>query len=317
MMTEAYLMRFIIFISFLLILFLIRAKNRLDIVIFSSSFSLLTAVMYLLLDAPDVGMTEAAVGVLVSLFSIYVLRAINSADEEIEDKFNPILFILALGLAGLLIYAARDLPEFGNEQAISQQTLAAYYIENTYKEIGIDSVVAAILASYRGFDTFLETLVILVGGLSVLLISPVTKGEAKESITSGGSDLLTSKLTRFTLPLVILFGLYLQIHGEISPGGGFQAGAIIATGFILYDMVIAKASCMRQSIAKIAILGWGIYFITGIIGVLLGAEFLNYNVFNQKIGIITVELGVGVAVSATMLLIYFCLSADANDQSKL
>jgi multicomponent Na+:H+ antiporter subunit B len=317
-MIEAYLIQFIIFVSFLLVLFFIRSKNRLDVIIFSGSFSLLTAVMYLLLDAPDVAMTEAAVGVLITIFSIYALKAMNSADEELKDKFNPILFILALGLASLLIYAAADLPEFGNKYAISQQTLATYYIENTHKEIGVDSVVAAILASYRGFDTLLETLVILVGGLSVLLISPFIASEAKQSIHEPASDLLTSKLVRFVLPLIILFGLYLQIHGEISPGGGFQAGAIIATGFILYDMVIGKRQMSkRQSLAKIAILGWSVYFITGIISLLLGAEFLNYNIIGQKLGIMTVELGVGIAVSATLLLIYFCLSEDINDQSKL
>lgn len=330
MMIEVYLIQFIIFVSFLLILFFIRSKDRLDIVIFSGSFSLLTAVMYLLLDAPDVAMTEAAVGVLVTIFSIYALKAVHYVDKEIEDKFNLPLFVLALGFASLLIYAAKDLPEFGNEHTISQQTLAAYYIENTYKEIGIDSIVAAILASYRGFDTLLETLVILVGGLSVLLISPVIASRAQQSMDchvpkalamASRMDLLTRKLVRFILPVIILFGLYLQMHGEISPGGGFQAGAMIATGFILYDMVIAKAMCTRQFTAKIAVLGWSIYFITGIIGLLLGAEFLNYNIFDsmigQKIGIITVELGVGIAVSATMLLIYFCLSEDVHDQSKL
>ena len=142
-------------------------------------------------------------------------------------------------------------------------------------------------------------------------------------------DLLITKLTRFMFPIIIIFALYLQIHGEISPGGGFQAGAVIAIAFILYAMAFGDQTLLKitslNKLKNIAVTGVALYFTTGLCGLLGGLEFLNYNVFSnnkilaQKIGIITIELGVGITVSATMLLIYFCLalSNHESNQSKL
>lgn len=322
-MFEAEIISFIIAISFIIIVFFIRSNNSLFTSLLSSAFSLLSVIMYLVLDAPDVAMTEAAIGILVSIFSIYAIRTIYISPYEFTERFNPLLFIISILFATLLIYASFDLPEFGSQFAISQQRTAAAYLENAPSDINIPSIVAAILASYRGYDTFLETLVVLIGGLSVLLIT-----EQSEPIQEN-SDLLITKLTRFMFPVVILFALYLQIHGEISPGGGFQAGAVIAIAFILYAMSFGDQALLKitslKKLKNIAVTGVGIYFITGLCGLLGGLEFLNYNIFTnnkilaQKIGIITIELGVGITVSAIMLLIYFCLalSNHVSNQSKL
>ena len=322
-MFEAELIYFIIFVSFLVVIFFIRSNNILAISLLNSAFSLFTVVMYLLLDAPDVAMTEAAVGVLVSIFSIYAIRAIYQAPYTFVDSFKPLLFLLCLGLAAILIYASIDLPEFGSQFTISEQLKTSYYLRNTAHDIKIPSIVAAILASYRGYDTLLETLVILIGGISVLLVSE------RSAVEPTKPDLLISKLSRFIFPIILLFALYLQAHGEISPGGGFQAGAIIAIAFILYAMAFGDNALLKfislDRLKNIAVSGVGIYFTTGIIGLLGGLEFLNYNIFAndsglaQKIGIITVELGVGVTVTATMLLIYFCLALNdhASNKSKL
>lgn len=322
-MFEAQVISFIIAISFMVVISFIRSNNSLVIILLSSAFSLFTTVMYLVLDAPDVAMTEAAVGALISVFSIYALRAVYTAPYEFTESFNPLLFIILLSFATLLIYASLDLPEFGSQFAISQQKTAVYYIENTPSDINIPSIVAAILASYRGYDTLLETLVVLIGGLSVLLVTE------QSTPTQVSHDLLITKLTRFMFPIIFIFALYLQIHGEISPGGGFQAGAIIAIAFILYAMSFGDETLLKllslKKLKNIAVSGVGLYFIAGLYGLLDGLEFLNYNAFSnnkelsQKIGIITVELGVGITVSATMLLIYFCLalSNHASNQPKL
>lgn len=322
-MFEAEIISFIIIISFLVLVSFIRSNNSLVSSLLSSTFSLFTVIMYLILDAPDVAMTEAAIGVLVSIFSIYTIRAVYNAPYEFTESFKPLLFIILLSFASILIYASFDLPEFGSPFAISQQKTATYYIENITSDINIPSIVAAILASYRGYDTLLETLVVLIAGLSILLVTE------QSSPTQEDTDLLITKLTRFIFPVIIIFALYLQIHGEFSPGGGFQAGAVIAVAFILYAMAFGEQALLKiislTKLKNIAVAGVGIYFITGLCGILGGLEFLNYNVFSnnkelaQKIGVITIELGVGITVSATMLLIYFCLalSDHASNQSKL
>ena len=322
-MFEAELLQFIILVSLLTVIFFICSKNILAASLINSAFSLFTVTMYLVLDAPDVAMTEAAVGILASIFSIYAIRAVYAPPYTFTETFKPLLFIISIALAVLLIYASSDLPEFGEQFTISQQRTAAYYLANTSHEINIPSIVAAILASYRGYDTLLETLVILIGGLSVLLVTE------KPKIQKEKPDLLIEKLTRFIIPLILIFGLYIQFHGEISPGGGFQAGAIMATGFILYSMAFGDSILLKiltlNKLKNIAISGFGIYLITGLCGLFGKLEFLNYNVFSnnnaiaQKIGITIVELGVGITVFATMLLIYFCLAMNdhASNQSKL
>lgn len=316
-MFEEELICGIILLASLVIVFFITSKNIVNIVLFNSAFSLFTVFMYMVLDASDVAMTEAAVGVLASIFSIYAVRSIYNSSYKFQDQFKPLLFIILMIIAAIFIYASYDLPEFGNP------IFNNYYLKNTEKDIGIPSTVAAILAGYRGYDTLLETMVILIGGLSVFLVSDQFYTEEVEH------DQIVSKLTRFMFPATIVFALYLQMHGEISPGGGFQAGSIIAVAFILYSMTFGNSNLLNLvsigTLKNIAVFGVALYFITGLCGLFDSLEFLNYSVFAgnkllaQQTGIIVVELGVGVAVAATMLLIYFCLSSSnyASDKYKL
>ena len=122
-------------------------------------------------------------------------------------------------------------------------------------------------------------------------------------------------ITKLLIPLIILFALYVQFHGDYSPGGGFQAGVIFSAAFILYTLVfgvdMAQKVVPEQALRVIASLGVLIYAGTGIDALIMGGEFLNYSklstdaVTGQHLGIILVELGVGMTVSSIMLLIFF------------
>ncbi len=306
-MLETELVYFTILSALLILIALIRSNNIIVITIINGVFSLFTGILYLVLDAPDVAMTEASISALVFIFAILAIKPIYKKSYLFQDDFKPLLFICCAFLAGALIYASNDLPEFGSPK------FNHYYIQNSLSEIGITSVVASILASYRGYDTMLETLVILIGGIGVLLISE------KSIYIKEKQDQLITIMTRIMLPITLLFALYVQMHGEISPGGGFQAGSIIATIFIAYALSYGKQTLLKfislQKLKIIAISGVSLYLGIGLTGLVKGGEFLNYNViFNQKIGIMLVEFGVVLTVSATMLLIYLGVS-DASDQS--
>ena len=127
--------------------------------------------------------------------------------------------------------------------------------------------------------------------------------------------LILRVVTRILVAPILLYGLYVQFHGDFGPGGGFQAGVIFAVGFILYGLVFSLRS-LRQMVPDRVVhvfiaLGVIIYAGTGVAGMLLGANFLDYNVFaetgykGQHWGIIAVELGVGITVFAVMLAIYY------------
>lgn len=317
-MSEIEILSVIILFAAIVVLFLIRANNIIDIILLNSVFSGLTVIMYLVLDAPDVGMTEAVVGIITSVFAIFTMRILYKESYNFEESFNPILLLGLLVCAGIFIYAGFDLPQFG------QADFNHYYLTNTGKDIGIPSTVTAILADYRGYDTLLETLVILIGGLSVYIISKTDTHPPKES-----SEQLIKVISKFILPMIILFAFYIQMHGEVSPGGGFQAGAILGASLIMYSMAFGNKFLLKrvnlEKLKNYAVIGIFMYFITGFVGILANIEFLNYSILlndqilAQQLGIIIVELGVGITVSSVMLLIYFCLAGvnDLSNQHKL
>lgn len=311
MILESLLNYLTISLTLLSIIALISSNNLMKIILLNSAFSMFTVIMYLILDAPDVAITEACVSILTSIFSIFAIHKIYKYDYMIQDKFNPFIFVIIMFCTILLIIASSSLPEFG------QAKFNTYYLKNSSSEIGIPAVVTSILASYRGYDTLMETLVIMLGAISILLIKPEII-----QVSSVLNDLIAEKVIKFILPLLLLFSFYLQFHGEISPGGGFQAGTIIAASFILYAIIFGNNALSKFiSLRKLVILsisGIAIYFITGLFSILKGAAFLNYNILTnnqitgQTIGIVTIEIGIGITVAASMLIIYLSLSDESN-----
>jgi len=128
-------------------------------------------------------------------------------------------------------------------------------------------------------------------------------------------NLILKIISKFLIPLIILFALYVQFHGDFGPGGGFQAGVIFSTAFILYTLVFGvdtgKQIIPPDLLRILASLGVLIYAGTGIAGLLLGGNYLDYNVLastniaGQHLGILIVELGVGITVASVMLIIFF------------
>ncbi len=128
---------------------------------------------------------------------------------------------------------------------------------------------------------------------------------------------VTSKLL---IPPILLFALYVQFHGDFGPGGGFQAGIIFASAFILYGIVygVAKARQVIPSWVSRALLGVGVllYAGVGVASMLLGGNYLDYNVLahdplhGQHLGITLVEIGVGLTVAMAMITIFFTFAGQ-------
>jgi multicomponent Na+:H+ antiporter subunit B len=166
---------------------LILADTLLESVINMSVFSLCLSVYYLLLDAPDVAMTESAIGVclstclLLNLVSIFEAEAANKLLQQnrmsqphtiaLKQKITRSLAVmLCLIMVLAITWAGLDLPDFGSIYQPLHTHINEYYLTHTQIDIGINSPVAAILASYRGYDTLGETSVILIAGLGVVII---------------------------------------------------------------------------------------------------------------------------------------------------
>lgn len=122
-------------------------------------------------------------------------------------------------------------------------------------------------------------------------------------------------ISKLLIPYILLFALYVQFHGDFGPGGGFQAGVIFGAAFILYTLVFGLEAARQVAppvlVASLVACGVLLYGLVGVAGILLGGNFLDYNVLahepaeGQHLGILLVELGVGITVSATMVTIFF------------
>ena len=122
-------------------------------------------------------------------------------------------------------------------------------------------------------------------------------------------------VAKILVPYVLLFALYVQFHGDYGPGGGFQAGVIFAAGFVLYALVFGLAAVKRVAperfIEILVAAGVLIYAGTGVVTMLMGGAFLEYGALNpahpaegQHLGILIIELGVGITVAAVLIAIF-------------
>ena len=140
-------------------------------VMFTGIYSFLGASWMLMLDAPDVAFTEAAVGAGISTFLMLATLALTSKKEKPTTK-SPIMPLFVVTVTGCaLVYGTLDMPHFGDPNAPIQQYPNPSFVEKSQPDMhGLPNVVTAVLASYRGYDTLGETTVIFTAGIAVLLI---------------------------------------------------------------------------------------------------------------------------------------------------
>jgi multicomponent Na+:H+ antiporter subunit B len=287
-------------------------------------FSLISAGLFTTMHAPDVAFTEAAVGAGISTILILATLAQTARREKSQAGRNVLVPLIVVWVTGaVLIYGTVDLPVFGDPAAAAHNHVAPYYINESPRQIGIPNMVASVLASYRGYDTLGEVVVVfaaVVGVISLLALRRRPAGVEYVRRNHEKHEVLRV-VASMIVPVIMLFALYVQFHGEYSPGGGFQAGVIFAASIILYALVFGLEAARR--IIPPRVLGWlpatGVLIFGGV-GVLtmaLGGNFLDYNVLGanpqtaQQRGIIMIEIGVGVTVASVMLLIYF-IFAERN-----
>ena len=127
-------------------------------------------------------------------------------------------------------------------------------------------------------------------------------------------------VTKLLIPFILLFALYVQFHGDYGPGGGFQAGVIFAAAFIIHGLIFGVQNTRKvlsPGVVRVLMaVGVLIYALTGVLGMMMGGAFLDYNVLasdpltGQHWGIFAVELGVGVTVTAVMISLFYSFASS-------
>ena len=136
------------------------------------------------------------------------------------------------------------------------------------------------------------------------------------------SYLVLRVISKLLIPFIIVFGLYVQFHGDFGPGGGFQAGVIVAAAVIFHALIFGLPRTRRvvpEWVVETAIAaGLLLYIGVGVAGTLLGGTFLDYSILlhdpvhGQHRGILLVELGVGITVTGVILMIFYIFAGRSR-----
>jgi len=154
-------------------------------------------------------------------------------------------------------------------------SLAQKYVQDGPDELGGANLVTSVIVTYRGLDTLGEVAVLFIAtaGVGFLLrrrkdtvVAPVKKRESSEILQTG---------TALLMPLIFLFGIYIFLHGHLTPGGGFQGGVVIASAVLLSLLAAPQSEMNHKLLNTIESLSGAFYVLIGVLGLYLAAGFLD------------------------------------------
>ena len=172
------------------------------------------------------------------------------------------LVLMALALAPLM----RNVPYFAEPSG-----LAAHYLDEGPDELGGQNLVTSVIVTYRGLDTLGEVAVLFAAtaGVGVLL-----RRRDDEEPARGASEILETG-AGLLFPLILLLGTYIFLHGHLTPGGGFQGGVVIATGFLLL-LLSGRVKALNHLVMNLVESVFGAaYLAVGVLGLVLAGGFLD------------------------------------------
>jgi multicomponent Na+:H+ antiporter subunit B len=149
-------------------------RDVLAVIIVFAAYSLGMALLYTLLLAPDVGLTEAVIGAGVTtiLLLLTIAKTVRPTDDRTFERPDPRALVACGALAVVFGLTLPELPAVGDPTAavVSYEPVTGYYLTESYAETGVENTVTAVLAAYRGFDTFGEATVVFGAGVAVLVV---------------------------------------------------------------------------------------------------------------------------------------------------
>jgi len=200
------------------------------------------------------------------------------------------LFIFAM-LALMAMIFFNLVANYNENTSLSK--LGKYYVEKGPQELGAPNLVTAVVVTYRGLDTLGEVTVLFISAAGVGLLLRRTRrnqdddeglqqGDREEetAIKHKPASEIVETATELLLPMVVLFGVYVFMNGHLSPGGGFQGGAIIASGTMFLLLALPESHISRLMIAITESMSGFSYVVVGVLGVVLAGGFLDNRIMD-------------------------------------
>ncbi|RJP30212.1 MAG: hypothetical protein C4536_10290 [Actinobacteria bacterium] len=239
-----------------------------------------------------------------------------------------LLFIAAL--LALLLYVVANMPPMGDpENPTNSSEVIKRYLNEAEEETHCENVITGIILNYRGYDTMGEVTVIfcaLAAVLAVLGREKRGKIYAYADRSRVPSSAIVRTMVAFLVPFIILFSIYTILHGEISPGGGFQGGAIVGGSMIIFTTIFGLYESSQRIPQKLRapLEGSAVitFFIVGILGMAGGGNFLTYawpNIAtNLQPSVVTwltilVEIGIGLGGAMVLISILFSMIREEEE----
>ena len=255
------------------------------------------------------------------------------APGERTPRLRRVLGVAAFPALFLgLMVGMSELPEFGDPTSPASTHLSPRFIEEGASETGAANMVTAVLADYRGYDTLGEAAVIFAAGLGCLVI--LASGGARRDLpVAGMSDpfgsIILDAATRTLVPVVLLFAVYVLIHGHYSPGGGFQGGVLFGSGLIMMRLVWGPADTSPRRHSGVPTFGLSLrgslilasagvlaYVGIGLAAMAFGGAFLDYGTLPlggepaevRELATLGIEAAVFLTVGGTVGLLFDTIS---------
>lgn len=235
-----------------------------------------------------------------------------------------LLVLAALAVIGVtLLYGVGKMPPMNSRGTPDKTHVVPRYLERGEEEAGAKNIITGVILNYRGYDTMGEVSVIFSALCAVIaILDREKKGRSRSGVDVSDvkTSLIVTTVVRFSLPVVLLFAVYTMLHGEPSPGGGFQGGAILGASVILFAIVFGLAVSTRRiplgarvPLESVNMLG---FLSMGFIGLAFGVQFLTYILPGlgisaaetvRKLMIEVIEVGIGVGGGIIFISIVFSM----------
>jgi multisubunit Na+/H+ antiporter MnhB subunit len=279
----------------------IMTRDSFTSVVAYVAYGLLLALVWVRIAAPDVALTEAAIGsgVTGGLLLSGTARLLRTAPAGAYERPGPALralaaalcVLVAMGLAGVVLLLPEPAPTLAPAAAASLSAT------------GLGNPVAAVLVVYRAVDTLLESVVLVLALLGVWSLAPDGLWGGRPGLTSYvESDSALTLLARFLTPIGIVIGLHIFWVGSQAPGGEFQASAILAAMWILAIMagLVDAPAVTRTWLRMLLVFGPIVFMGIGFVGFAIAGGFLAYPPNAAKLLILCIEIALMLSIAVML-----------------
>ncbi len=253
------------------------------------------------------------------------VHPVRKRTKSVYMKANAVVsVVLCLVVIVLLMYMVMDMPYFGNADTLLDSEVSEFYLEHTLEHTGAVNVISGIILNFRGFDTLGEAHVLFIAVCSVMILLNMHPSDRSahllaydydESSDEPHDDEILKGGASVLFPMIVMFGIYIILNGNLSPGGGFSGGSVIGAGLILYLSVFGYVRIRRfftartfKALSTCALLLYSIsktyHFVTGANGLPSGiGTGTPGSIFSGGL-LLPLNIFVGVVVACTMYALF-------------